>query len=325
MATELERHPDVFDCQPGRVTFAGALGPDEGTRSAAVARLLAAWRAAGRFEALAGWRNELYPVVLRGSVLHAPVVLRVERSGVGLFGLTSYGVHINGYTRTNGDLRLWIARRSATKQTWPNYLDNFVRNASASCAARPSRHADTLVWHMRTQVAGGQPVGVGLLDNVVKECAEEAGVPAELARRAQPVRATSRNTERLRETERDRRMRGWELTWRLRARPRSAASGPVLACGPWTGGGRLVHDRAAARDLPGDPVRLRLGAARGKVRQPVFISALTIAHDERRARRFESSRLSRRRRTARSAHSTSGPCPRSGRARWACARRARMR
>ena len=38
-------------------------------------------------------------------------------------------------------------------------------------------------------VAGGQPVGIGLMDNVVKEAGEEAGVPPELARHARPVGA----------------------------------------------------------------------------------------------------------------------------------------
>jgi 8-oxo-dGTP pyrophosphatase MutT (NUDIX family) len=31
-------------------------------------------------------------------------------------------------------------------------------------------------------VAGGQPVGMGLLENCIKECEEEAGIPKELAR-----------------------------------------------------------------------------------------------------------------------------------------------
>jgi isopentenyldiphosphate isomerase len=60
---------------------------------------------------------------------------------------------------------MWIARRARTKTTYPGMLDNFV--------------------------AGGQPIGIGLHQNVVKECAEEAGVPPELAARAVPVGAIS--------------------------------------------------------------------------------------------------------------------------------------
>jgi len=36
-------------------------------------------------------------------------------------------------------------------------------------------------------VAGGHSVGIGLMENVIKECAEEASVPAEIASKAQPV------------------------------------------------------------------------------------------------------------------------------------------
>ena len=40
-------------------------------------------------------------------------------------------------------------------------------------------------------IAGGQPVGLGLLENVIKEAGEEAGVPPGLARTALPVGAIS--------------------------------------------------------------------------------------------------------------------------------------
>jgi hypothetical protein len=43
-----------------------------------------------------------------------------------LFGAISYGVHINGYTYKDNQLMMWIARRSPTKQTYPNMLDNMV-------------------------------------------------------------------------------------------------------------------------------------------------------------------------------------------------------
>ena len=47
---------------------------------------------------------------------------------------------------------MWIGRRARDKPTFPGMLDNFV--------------------------AGGQPIGIGLMDNLIKEAAEEAGVPA---------------------------------------------------------------------------------------------------------------------------------------------------
>lgn len=39
-----------------------------------------------------------------------------------------YGVHVNGYTvGSDGEVSMWLARRSATKQTYPGLLDNVVR------------------------------------------------------------------------------------------------------------------------------------------------------------------------------------------------------
>lgn len=60
---------------------------------------------------------------------------------------------------------MWIGRRAAGKQTFPGKLDNMV--------------------------AGGQPIGIGLKENLIKECAEEASIPPELAGRARPVGAVS--------------------------------------------------------------------------------------------------------------------------------------
>ena len=66
---------------------------------------------------------------------------------------------------------MWIGRRSLTKFSEPGKLDQLV--------------------------AGGQPAGIGLKANVVKECWEEAGIPAEIAERARPGGAISycRETE----------------------------------------------------------------------------------------------------------------------------------
>ncbi|CAL9703735.1 unnamed protein product [Knipowitschia caucasica] len=60
---------------------------------------------------------------------------------------------------------MWLARRSATKQTYPGLLDNMA--------------------------AGGLAAGLGVEHTVVKECEEEACVPAELARTARPVSTVS--------------------------------------------------------------------------------------------------------------------------------------
>jgi isopentenyldiphosphate isomerase len=55
----------------------------------------------------------------------------------------------------------WLGRRSSQKPTWPGMLDHIV--------------------------AGGQPHGISVVDNMRKECEEEASIPAALAQHAVPV------------------------------------------------------------------------------------------------------------------------------------------
>lgn len=46
----------------------------------------------------------------------------------GLLGTVRYGVHVNGYiTDPRGNISMWVARRSQTKQTWAGKLDQIVR------------------------------------------------------------------------------------------------------------------------------------------------------------------------------------------------------
>lgn len=100
-----------------------------------------------------GWRDELYP--LAKGFYDEPVLL-VERAAAPFLGMQQYGVHICGIVRDdkNGEEKMWVARRSKTKSKYPGMLDHIV--------------------------AGGQPAGLSLMENVVKECAEEAGVSEEL-------------------------------------------------------------------------------------------------------------------------------------------------
>ncbi len=153
--------PEVFAVDEHEVRLAPPLD-DVATpareRSAALAGVLGVLRERGL---VAGWRDELYPVA--SSLFDEPLLL-IERAAVPLFGVTGFGVHVNGVVR-EGDAqpRMWVARRAADKPTYPGELDQIV--------------------------AGGQPAGIGLMDNVVKECEEEAGIPAHLARRARPVGA----------------------------------------------------------------------------------------------------------------------------------------
>jgi len=87
-----------------------------------------------------------------------------------LLGIKAYGVHCNGFVRreSDGKIDLWVATRSSTKSQFPSMLDHLC--------------------------AGGQPQGISPTDNMVKELAEEANVPPQLARTVVPTGAVSYET-----------------------------------------------------------------------------------------------------------------------------------
>ncbi|KAL2918247.1 hypothetical protein HK105_202174 [Polyrhizophydium stewartii] len=160
---------DVFTVGPTGISINAALTTYE-ARSEAVAGVLAEWRAARRFECLAGWRNERYDVFGPDTT---PLVA-IERAAVGLFGVRTFGCHLNGYIRLPSpdplaspasSIRMWVARRSYKKPTNPGMLDNIV--------------------------GGGLPSGASPTPNIIKESLEEAGIPAEIARHAVPVGISS--------------------------------------------------------------------------------------------------------------------------------------
>jgi len=129
-------------------------------RSAVVARALRELHQQG---VITGWRDELYPVL---TSFDAEPVLLMERAASVYFGIKAYGVHVNGYVeREDGGMDMWVARRSVSKPTWPGKLDHIV--------------------------AGGQPHGLSPIENVIKECEEEAGIGFDLASKAQAVGAVS--------------------------------------------------------------------------------------------------------------------------------------
>ena len=128
-------------------------------RTEAVERVVLALADAG---VITGWRGERYPVT---SGFGREPRLSIERAAASAFGVKAYGVHVNAYTTRVDDSsgcrvvdKVWVARRSLQKSKWPGMLDHLV--------------------------AGGQPMGISLVDNVVKEAGEEAGVPEGLARAA---------------------------------------------------------------------------------------------------------------------------------------------
>jgi len=131
-------------------------------RTDAMAEIIRVLRAQGL---IPGWRDETYPV---GVSFSAPALFEIERAAVPLFGFKGYGVHLNGYVRDGDQLKLWVGKRSKSKPTGPGKLDQIV--------------------------AGGQPVGLGLKENLIKECHEEANIPADLVRLARPAGAVSYTT-----------------------------------------------------------------------------------------------------------------------------------
>lgn len=162
-AATLAAFGDVFSVRDNAVEVLPGLDTPE-ARTEAVARVLAQLRDDGLFP---GWRGEHYPI---SESFYAMPLLTVERATVPRFGTMGYGVHLNGYVVKNDGLHMWVGKRSMRKPTGPGKLDQVV--------------------------AGGQPVGLSVWDNLMKECAEEAGMSGDQARRAVPVGTVSYLTER---------------------------------------------------------------------------------------------------------------------------------
>jgi 8-oxo-dGTP pyrophosphatase MutT (NUDIX family) len=157
LAGRLREHGDVFTVADATVS----LSPDlrgYADRTAAVDRVLRALQRDGWFP---GWRKEPYPV----GPAFGTWLFEMERAAVPPFGVCAYGIHVNGFVGRGPGMRLWVGRRSRHKPTFPGQLDHLV--------------------------AGGQPAGLTIEENLLKECAEEASLPAEIARRASPVGITS--------------------------------------------------------------------------------------------------------------------------------------
>jgi 8-oxo-dGTP pyrophosphatase MutT (NUDIX family) len=158
VAERLAAMPETFSVTPADVTLNAGFATPE-TRTAALDRAVRALEADG---IVRGRRNENYPACAEWGL---PSDFLIERAAAPHFGVRSYGVHMTGYVRKADGIHIWVARRARAKPTYPGMLDNTV--------------------------AGGQPAGMGLVENMIKECWEEAGIPAELARAVVPVGAIS--------------------------------------------------------------------------------------------------------------------------------------
>ena len=104
------------------------------------------------------WRGEAFDV---RATPDGPALAEADRGALPALGVMSVGVHVNGLVRTPDGLHLWVAHRAASKHLDPGKLDHLV--------------------------AGGVPAGMTPHATLLKEAAEEAAMPADLAARAVPV------------------------------------------------------------------------------------------------------------------------------------------
>lgn len=153
LAPRLTDWPDVFYLDNRGLHLSRQLADPE-SRTRAVAEVLGQLV---RTRELPPFHGELYPV---GPDRARPQLL-LDRAMASHFGVRAHGQHINGLVRDGDRLWLWVARRARDKRNYPGMLDHLA--------------------------AGGLPHGLSPAENLLKECWEEAAVPAELAGRAVPV------------------------------------------------------------------------------------------------------------------------------------------
>jgi 8-oxo-dGTP pyrophosphatase MutT (NUDIX family) len=120
-------------------------------------------------------RNETFDV--RGAP-DGPVLAQIDRGAIPSFGVEAVGVHVNGLVHRPDGLHVWIGRRAADRMLDPGKLDHLT--------------------------AGGVPAGLTPEQTLVKEAAEEAAIPAALARRARHVATIRYAMERREGLRRDR-------------------------------------------------------------------------------------------------------------------------
>lgn len=128
-------------------------------RSKVVEATVRAMHATGHFKVLSKWRDELYPVFgPQGALLFS-----MERSASALFGIVTYGCHMTAYVKSQKeddeveDMKIWVPRRAANKQTYGGMLDNTV--------------------------AGGIATGESPFESLVRESGEEASLPEDVVRK----------------------------------------------------------------------------------------------------------------------------------------------
>jgi hypothetical protein len=146
---QLLRWPDVFQVSKNNLSLNKDLDTPE-KRTAAVDSVI---KTLHKERVIDSWVGEQYSI---STDFGGPSMMLLERAAVAFLGVQGYGIHLNGLVRKTDGIYVWVAVRSKSKPFWPGQLDQIV--------------------------AGGQPEGISLLDNLVKEAAEEAAIEETVAR-----------------------------------------------------------------------------------------------------------------------------------------------
>ncbi|NNG04181.1 MAG: DUF4743 domain-containing protein [Inquilinus sp.] len=158
----LAAYPAVFVADGEELVLAPGLS-DPDARTEAVGEVVARLSESGELPAL---RGEQFSVKTHWG---APALLAIDRGVAARFGILSFGLHVNGHVDGADGLEMWIGRRARDRLVAPGELDHIV--------------------------AGGQPHGLTLTENLLKECAEEADLPPDLALTARPAGAITYTME----------------------------------------------------------------------------------------------------------------------------------
>ncbi len=132
-------------------------------RTEAANKIAQSWLKSG---VIRSWVGEQYDV---NSGFNQASFFTIERAASAILGIKKYGIHLNAWVEQQGEIYIWVARRSRNKPTFPGKLDHLV--------------------------AGGHGTGYTIEQTMIKECAEEAGVPESIARTACPVSMVTYNMD----------------------------------------------------------------------------------------------------------------------------------
>ena len=149
--SHLLKWPEVFDTNGSGLYLNPELNTPE-LRTEAVNKVVRKLYEQGVIDS---WVGEQYSI---STHFQSESLMLIERAAVAFLGVRGYGIHMNGLVRKDDDVYVWVAVRSKSKPFWPGMLDQMV--------------------------AGGQPEGISLIDNLVKEAEEEADIPKDVANTA---------------------------------------------------------------------------------------------------------------------------------------------